>query len=126
MKVKISGDGAKMARNSNFTIISFNLLHEPEVVYLFCIIKAPESYEMLASCCREVFQYINDLMVKKCIEIDERSVPLNIYLGADYKFLLIIMGLSGATSIHACLWCDVTKDERHDMTKDENYYNTAT
>ena len=33
------------------------------------------------------------------------------------------MGMSGATSDHACLWCKVHKLLRWDMSKDLSYYN---
>lgn len=44
-------------------------------------------------------------------------------MGGDYKFLLIVCGLSGATSNYACLYCKVHKDQRWDTSKDLAYYN---
>ena len=35
------------------------------------------------------------------------------------------MGLAGANSIHACLWCKVHRDDRYDMTKAIDYYEQA-
>lgn len=53
-----------------------------------------------------------------------RQINLDFFLGGDYKFLLLLMGLSGATSNHACLWCKVHKDERWNMSYNIQYFNS--
>lgn len=44
------------------------------------------------------------------------------FLGGDCKFLLMVMGLSGATSTHACLWCLIHKLDRWDTSKPLDHY----
>jgi hypothetical protein len=45
-------------------------------------------------------------------------------LGGDYKLILLMMGLSRATSNHASVWCTVYKDERWNMSHDLDHYNS--
>lgn len=44
-------------------------------------------------------------------------------MGGDYKFILIMLGLKGATSFYACAWCKVHKDKRWDMNHEKDFYN---
>ena len=48
---------------------------------------------------------------------------MNSFWGGDYKFILIMLGLKGATSFYACAWCKVHKDKRWDMNHEEDFYN---
>lgn len=59
------------------------------------------------------------------IEVDEKETQIEMFLGGDYKFLLVIMGLSGATSIHSCLWCLIHKLDRWDTSKPIEHYQSV-
>ena len=48
--------------------------------------------------------------LEKKIDLGEKVVNLEFFLGGDYKFILLIMGLSGATTSHACAWCKIHKN----------------
>ena len=71
-----------------------------------------------------VWAEINELIVDGFIEIDGTRVELDFYLSGDYKFLLMSMVLNKASSDYACLWCDLHKDDRSDMTKPKDYYES--
>ena len=47
------------------------------------------------------------------------------FLGGDYKFLLMVMGLKGSTSDYSCLWCKIHKLQRCEMSKDIDFHNTG-
>lgn len=121
--VKVSGDGAKASRLSHFTTISISIVQDPEAkVYPLAIVKTPEDYETLSVSCSNVFGEINQLVEAGSIQIDDQTRPLEFCLTADMKFLLIVRGRTGATSKFSCIWCYIRKDERHDFTKDKDYY----
>lgn len=61
---------------------------------------------------------------EKTLDVGGKVVNLEFFLGGDYKFILLIMGLSGATSNHACAWCKIDKNDRWNMTYNLNYYNS--
>lgn len=46
------------------------------------------------------------------MEIDGNKVCLHFHLGGDYKFLLVAMGMKGATSNDSCIWCLIHKKDR--------------
>ena len=62
--------------------------------------------------------------MEKKIDVDGETVTLELFLGGDYKFILLMLGLSGATSNYACAWCKIHKAERWNMTYDLNHYNS--
>ena len=59
------------------------------------------------------------------IEVDGKKVKIEMFLGGDYKFLLMVMGLSGATSTRACLWCLIHKLDRWDTSKSIEHYQSV-
>ena len=64
------------------------------------------------------------MLREKKLDLGEDTVNLEFFLGGDYKFILLMMGLSGATSNYACAWCKIHKDERWNMSYDSNHYNS--
>ena len=68
---------------------------------------------------------INNVISKGETTADGKKVKLDFFLGGDMKFLLMVMGLSGATSTYACLWCKIHKDERWEMSQPKDFYCTV-
>lgn len=128
VKVKLSGDGAQMSRTTNFMMFSFALLQEENVMSsksnrTVAIINGKEDYITVKTALPSFFQEVNSLIQRGAIIIDGKEVKLEFFLGGDYKFLLMIMGLNSATANHACLWCNVHKQNRWDTSKAFNFYN---
>ncbi|XP_028418693.1 uncharacterized protein LOC114544180 [Dendronephthya gigantea] len=131
IKVKISGDGAKMSRTTNFMLLSFALLQTGDRVMssksnrTICVVNGPEKYDTLKVSMRDVLNDINTVIQNGEVKVDEKEVKIEMYLGGDYKFLLMMNGLSGASSDYVCLWCKVYKLHRWEMSKDLDFYNTG-
>ena len=129
IKIKLSGDGARMTRNTSFIILSFALLQGADDVmsargnHTIAVVKSSEKYATLKESFQDVFKEINYLNERK-ISVKGRDCNVELFLGGDYKFILIMLGLKGATSHYACAWCKVHKDSRYDMQFDLNHYNT--
>ena len=128
-RIKICGDGTKVSRIANYVCLSFSLLDDEENVlsakgvHTVAIINASETYENIATGFADVIKDINALINIHHIDNDGKQIELEFFLGGDYKFLLLVCGLSGATSNYACLYCKVHKDQRWDTSKDLAYYN---
>ena len=129
VKVKVSGDGARMSCSTNFMMMSFALLQGNEKVMssksnrTVAIINGPEDYEILKGSLPLLFKEINELIRTGSILINNEHVKLEFFLGGDLKFLLMMLGLSSATADYACLWCKVHKDNRWDTSKGMDFYN---
>lgn len=129
IQVKLSGDGAKMSRTTNFMMFSFTLLQLEERVMssksnrTIAIVNGHEEYKTLQISFLPIFNEINHLIEKGTLTVDDNEIKLDFFLGGDLKFLLMIMGLSNATANYACLWCKIHKDQRWDTTKTLNFYN---
>ena len=122
IQVKLSGDGARMTRSTNFMMFSFALLQKPNVMSsksnrTMAIVNGKEEYETLASSLKDFFQEVNLLIERGTILIDGQEVQLEFFLGGDFKFLAMIMGLNSATANYSCLWCKIHKQNRWDTSK---------
>ena len=130
IQVKISGDGARMTRNSSFILLSFSLLQAGDDVmsssgnHTIAVVKGSESYSTLKESFGTVFSDINETIKQGHITVDDSKYNVEFFLGGDYKFLLLMMGMKGATSIYACLWCKIAKDLRWKMDFVLDHYNT--
>ena len=82
-------------------------------------------YETLRVSFVDLIREINTVSSKGNLEVDGKDIPVKMFLGGDYKFLLMAMGLSGATSDYACLWCKVHKLHRWDTTKPLDHFNAG-
>lgn len=124
VKIKISGDGARMTRNTSFIILSFALLQGNNDVmsakgnHTIAVVKGSEKYQTLKESFSNAFNDINSMNVTKTTSIAGKNVNIEFFLRGDYKFILIMLGLKGATSHYACAWCKIHKDNRWDMSFD--------
>ena len=116
--IKFSGDGAKFSRNSKYVLFSFlfpSLCSDVLVGtgnHTFAAVKCPEKYESLSEALEPVFGEINKLISEKEIEVDGKTVKLNVVAGGDMKFMLIVLSLNAAHSTYSCVWCEIHKDKR--------------
>jgi len=108
IQVKISGDGARMTRNSSFILLSFSLLQAGDDVmsssgnHTIAIVKGSESYSTLKESFSNVFSEINEAIKQGHITVNDYEYNLEFFLGGDYKFLLLMMGMKGA-HFYLCL-----------------------
>ncbi|CAB4020859.1 Hypothetical predicted protein, partial [Paramuricea clavata] len=74
VKVKISGDGARMTRNSNFILMSFALVesdHDAMAAkgnHTIGVVNGKEDYETLKTCFRDILADIDKLVEEKNIK----------------------------------------------------------
>lgn len=128
-QVKISGDGARVSRTTTFMILSFSLLQSGDFSsskgnHTIAIVKGPEQYETLQVSFKDIIDEIKDHIKSQKVKLGDKQVPVEFFLGGDLKFLLLSMGLSGATSEYACLWCKIQKSKRWDMQHNLEYYQS--
>ena len=129
IQVELSGDGASMSRSTNFMMMSFSLLQWDEKVMssknnrTVAVVNGPEDYHTLKVSLSSLFNEVNELIKTGSMLINGERVKLEFFLGGDLKFLLMVMGMNGASSNYACLWCLLHKDEQWDTSKDLLYYN---
>ena len=130
IRIKISGDGAKMTNSYNFVIFSFALLQKTDDVmsargnHTIAVVKGAEKYETLKESFKNIFDEINALNRTKKLTIDGRDYNVELFLGGDYKFILIMLGMKSATSHHSCVWCKVHAHCRYDMNFTLDHYNS--
>ena len=117
IQIKINGDGARMTRNSNFILLSFSILQTVESVMsakgnrTIAIVNGSESYDTIKEAFGGIFHEINTMISTRKLMVNNQEVNIDFYLGGDYKFLLLLLGLKGATSNYACAWCKVHKKD---------------
>jgi len=129
IKIKINGDGARMTRNSNFILLSFSILQTEESVMsakgnrTIAIVNGSESYQTLQEAFGEIFEDINNMISSGKLTVNDKEINTEFFLGGDYKFILLMLGLKGATSNYACAWCKVQKADRWKIGESYIPYN---
>lgn len=51
------------------------------------IIKGHKSYELLQKSCSKVLSQVNKLVESKKITMDGKDIPVEVYVGGDYKVM---------------------------------------
>lgn len=64
----------------------------------FGIVSAAESHHTIKESFQSLFNEVNDLIATSKMTVDGHEVKTEFYLGGDYKFILLMLGLKGATS----------------------------
>lgn len=88
------------------------------------IVDAGENYFTLKEAFQLVFQELNHLIKTGLIEMGVDKLKTEIFLGGDYKFILMMLGLKGATADYACAWCKTPKEDRWKVQKSYNFFNS--
>ena len=100
IQVKLSDDGARMSRTTNFMMMSFTMLQLDEKIMsskhnrTVVVINGPEEYETLKSSPSNFCSEVNELINKGSTLIDGEEVDLEFFLGGDLKFLLMMFGIN--------------------------------
>ena len=73
---------------------------------------------------KNVFVSINSLFSSKSVEVNGEEIQVNVCMGGDCKFLLMVLEMAGATSNHAFIYCNykIHTDDRRDMSKAHDFY----
>ena len=93
LKIKISGDGAKMTQKTDYILLSCALLQKKDEVmaakgnHTIAVVNAVKKYETIQVAFKDVFGEINSFIVQGFINIDGQKVKLDFFSGGDYKFL---------------------------------------
>ena len=53
--------------------------------HTIAIVQGPETYETLAASFKEVFREINQVQADGSVHINGENIPVELYLGGDYK-----------------------------------------
>ena len=78
------------------------------------IFKEPESYTSMHECLKDIREEAESFT---SITIDGVTFEIEYYLGGDWKFLAMAIGIDSATSTYACIWCKYPTAERANTTK---------
>lgn len=119
---RASVDGAKVSRKSNFIVMSYAVLDSGNTLAtagnkIIAIANTHEVYDTLQDSFSQAFADLNAISeAGAIITADGRSVPTEVFLGGDMKFILMVLSLSGAMANHACTWCKVHKNHRHETS----------
>ncbi len=75
------------------------------VNHTFAAVKCAEGYESLKDALEPVLVEMNELIQEGEIVVGGVTIKLDIKLGSDMKFMLIVLGLNAANPKYACMRC---------------------
>ena len=108
MEIKFSGDGAKFSRGSSYILFSFSFPSLCSNVlagtgnHTFAAVKCSEKYESLSEALAPVLAEMNDLISERKIEVDGKTVTLNVLSGGDMKY--VNCARNDCSSLKICLY----------------------
>uniref|UniRef100_A0A7M5V8K2 Uncharacterized protein n=2 Tax=Clytia hemisphaerica TaxID=252671 RepID=A0A7M5V8K2_9CNID len=122
--LKVSGDGTKLTRKSNLVVLSYSIIEESGSFYnelssgnnAIGVGMASESYECVKECFKDIISEVDEIAKNPKILVGGKELDVELLIGGDYKFLLMILGMKQATSDNACIYCDITREKRQDPT----------
>ncbi|XP_066923203.1 uncharacterized protein [Clytia hemisphaerica] len=120
--LKISGDGTRLTRKSNLVVMSYTIIEESGSFYKSSgnnavgVGMASESYECVKECFQDLITEVNEIAKNPAIVVGGKELDVELFIGGDYKFLLMILGMKSATSDNSCIYCDITREQRQDPT----------
>ena len=108
VRVKLAGDGTNIGKWLHVVNFGFTILDKGEAAYsaagnhCLAIFKEPETYETLKAALRNIASDVESLLT---IDVNGMTFELEYYLGRDWKFLALVMGIDSVSSKYACIWC---------------------
>jgi len=111
VRVKLTGDGTRIARGQNVVNFAFPVLEDGRAQsasgnYVFTILKITESYYKLLVSLQDVCDKVKDIEV---ISPGGKVYHVTWFLGGDCKFLATVCGLESTISTYPCIWCKCPK-----------------
>ena len=96
--VKFCGDGTHVARSAGMCLMSFSVtspgarMSKSACHHAVAVVKGQESYTLYNTSFRNIFNSINALAASKRLDINGEEMAIDVFLGGDYKFLLMVLG----------------------------------
>ena len=118
IRIKLTGDGTRIARGLNIVNVAFTILEEGSKAYsvfgnyTIAILKATETYDELALGLQDICEEAKDLEV---LTIEGNVYKIIFFLGGDWKFLATVCGIESASAEYSCIWCKCSKSQRSNM-----------
>ncbi len=116
VRVKLTGDGTNIGKRLHVVNFGFSILDEGDVAYsaagnhCLAIFKEPETYDSLKAALQDIVLDVESL---SAIDVGGTTFTIEYYLGGDWKFLALVIGIDSASSKYACIWCKCPALQRH-------------
>ena len=117
IKIKISADGSKVSRISNFVVLFFSVIIDDltlsstdQHVFLHCELQ--RRLWSFKTCLQTHFSENKHIMRKNKYWSWGEHFDLNILMGGDMKFLQLVLGLGGSLCNYSCPWYRVHKNHK--------------
>ena len=117
--LRIGGDGRSIHRNSKNILIIISLMdiadprrsHSPVFVHTLMLINGDESHDLLANALKVIDQWIHKL-TQNGFTYEDKLFKVKFVLTGDMKFIQLVKGLQGATSVFSCPLCFKPKHQK--------------
>ena len=122
IQVKITGDGTYVSRNMHILVIAFTIVNVkgedfpnyPRGNHVLALINTTQDYEHLEVAVSEL---VAEVQKTNAIKINDTTFEIEYFLGGDWKFLTICLGIKAANACYLCIWCKCPSIDRYDLNK---------
>ena len=119
LRIKLTGDGTRIARCYNIVNIAFTILDEGNKAYsvlgnyTVAILRTSEEYDKLVLGLEDICNEAKDI---EMLTIEGTVYRILFFLGGDMKFLATVCGIEQANAKYSCIWCKCPTEKRSDMS----------
>lgn len=122
LRIKISGDGFQRSlRNGDvsfsFVVLDTQDVHSNLASWDVLIAECNENAKQLHAVSKPLMEKIASIIDNNTIVVDKKDIILDLYLVADQKFLMLLLGLGGPKMKYFCSWCECTIDDKGNFHK---------
>lgn len=124
IRVKITGDGTVISRSMHAVVIAFTIVEDganpnsPGGNHTIALLNTGENYTDLLESLEDIRDEIQHL---KSLSLDGVQYGVEFFLGADWKYLALIIGIEAANARYSCIWCTCPSEDRHDISKEWSF-----
>lgn len=122
IRVKISGDGFKRSVKNGDVSFSFVILDTQEVhsnlaSWDVLIAECNEDAKHLHAVSKPLLERIASILDNNSVQLNNKDIIVDLYLVADQKFLMLLLGLGGPKFTFFCSWCECSVEDKGNFHK---------
>lgn len=124
LKIRLGGDGTSVGRKHNHINFAISIIQEcacaltTEKTYPVAIFGGKECYENIVSALNILILELETLVRTGYQMENMASLPVEVFIVGDMKFLLIALGLDGVAGKYPCMYCCIPKSDLSNIGTD--------
>ncbi|XP_057293784.1 uncharacterized protein LOC130622344 [Hydractinia symbiolongicarpus] len=118
LNLKVSVHGTKLSRDDSLLVCTYSCFNDQISSTgnkAFAVVQVEESYEKLRISLSNVINDVEHIQKTGKCDGDTSVQQITLFIGGDYEFLLMSLGMESANNNHSCIYCYISEAKRQDL-----------